>query len=49
MIPGFEEEMIGAEVGEKREFTLAPERAYGQRMEEAVQQIDKSQFWRTYS
>lgn len=44
MIPGFEEEMMGAEVGEKREFTLTPERAYGQRMEEAVQQIDKSQF-----
>ncbi len=31
MIPGFEEEMIGAEVGERREFTLEPDRAYGQR------------------
>ena len=44
MIPGFEDEMLGAEVGERREFTLEPERAYGQRMEEAVQQIAKEQF-----
>lgn len=44
MIPGFEEEMIGAAVGEQREFTLEPERAYGERIEEAVQQIEKAQF-----
>lgn len=44
MIPGFEEEMMGAAVGERREFTLEPERAYGHRMEEAVQQIEKEQF-----
>ena len=41
---GFEEEMIGAAVGEQREFTLEPERAYGERIEAAVQQIEKSQF-----
>ena len=29
MIPGFEREMMGAEVGEKREFTLMAEDAYG--------------------
>ena len=28
MIPGFEEELMGASIGEKREFTLSPERAY---------------------
>jgi FKBP-type peptidyl-prolyl cis-trans isomerase SlyD len=44
MIPGFEEEMMGAKVGERRTFTLEPERAYGQRMEDAVQQIERSQF-----
>ena len=44
MIPGFEQEMIGAAVGEQREFTLEPERAYGERIEAAVQQIEKSQF-----
>lgn len=44
MIPGFEEEMMGAKVGERRSFTLEPERAYGQRMEEAVQKIEREQF-----
>jgi len=44
MIPGFEEEMMGAKVGERRTFTLEPERAYGQRMEDAVQQIERTQF-----
>ena len=29
MITGFEQEMLGAEVGEKRQFTLTPDRAYG--------------------
>ena len=31
MISGFEQEMLGAEIGEKREFTLTPDRAYGER------------------
>jgi FKBP-type peptidyl-prolyl cis-trans isomerase SlyD len=44
MIPGFEEEMLGAEVGERREFTLEPERAYGERDENALLQIEKSNF-----
>ena len=44
MIPGFEEEIIGAVVGERREFTLEAERAYGPRDEEAVLQIPRSNF-----
>ena len=44
MIPGFEQEMLGAEVGERRSFTLMPERAYGERDEEAVQQVPRDQF-----
>ncbi|MDA0926179.1 MAG: peptidylprolyl isomerase [archaeon] len=44
MIPGFEDEMMGAKVGERRTFTLEPERAYGPRMEDAVQQIEREQF-----
>ena len=36
MIPGFEAEVLGAEMGEKRTFTLEPERAYGHREEERV-------------
>ena len=44
MIPGFEEELMGAAVGEKKTFTLSPERAYGQRDDEAILQIPRSQF-----
>ena len=44
MIPGFEEELMGAKKGERRTFTLEPERAYGQRMQEAIQTIPKDMF-----
>jgi FKBP-type peptidyl-prolyl cis-trans isomerase SlyD len=44
MIPGFEDEMMGASVGERREFTLTSERAYGARDEEAILQIPRSNF-----
>ena len=44
MISGFEQEMLGAEIGEKREFTLTPEKAYGMRDEVAIQKVPKSQF-----
>lgn len=44
MIPGFEEEMMGAAVGERREFTLTPERAYGDRDDDAVMQIPRENF-----
>ena len=44
MIPGFEEEILGAKMGEKREFTLTPERAYGDRDEAGVLQIPREQF-----
>ena len=44
MIPGFEEEMMGATVGETRTFTLTPERAYGDRNEEGIQKGPLSQF-----
>ena len=44
MISGFEQEMLGAEIGEKREFTLTPEKAYGMRDEAAIQKVPKSQF-----
>ena len=29
MIPGFEEELMGCKMGEKREFTLSPEKPMG--------------------
>ena len=44
MIPGFEEEMMGATVGEKRTFTLEPERAYGEHDSEGVQKLPRSAF-----
>ena len=44
MIPGFEKELMGAVKGERRTFTLEPERAYGERIPEAVQQIPVAMF-----
>ena len=44
MIPGFEREMMGAEVGEKREFTLMAEDAYGEQTDEAIIDIPTSNF-----
>ena len=34
MISGFEEELMGASVGDRRSFTLTPDRAYGHRNED---------------
>lgn len=44
MIPGFEDELMGAEKGERRTFTLDPERAYGEKIPEAIQQIPSEMF-----
>ena len=44
MIPGFERELMGAKVGERRTFTLAPEDAYGHPDENAVMEIPREQF-----
>ncbi len=44
MIPGFEEEMMGAKQGERREFTLEPERAYGHPIQELISELPKDQF-----
>lgn len=44
MIPGFEEEMLGAKIGESRTFTLEAERAYGERDENGVIEMPKENF-----
>ena len=44
MISGFEQEILGAKVGESREFTLTPDRAYGERNEDAIQKLERSNF-----
>ena len=44
MIPGFERELMGAKIGERRTFTLAPEDAYGQPIDEAIMDVPREQF-----
>lgn len=44
MIPGFEREMMGAAVGDKREFTLMAEDAYGEQTDEAIIDIAATEF-----
>ena len=44
MIQGFEQELLGASEGDTREFTLTPDRAYGHREEDAIQDVPRSQF-----
>ena len=44
MIPGFEREVMGAEVGDTRSFTLEPEDAYGMPSEENVAEVPRVQF-----
>ena len=44
MIPGFERELLGAVKGERREFTLSPEDAYGMPSEENVVEVSLDQF-----
>lgn len=44
MIPGFEANLMGAAVGERHEFTLTAEEAYGERDDEAVLQIPRDNF-----
>ena len=44
MIPGFERELMGCKQGDKVEFTLSPEDAYGEHDAEMVQQIPLDSF-----
>ena len=44
MIPGFEEELLGSEVSEKRTFTLEPDRAYGFRDETRITKMPFPEF-----
>ncbi|MGQ9863149.1 MAG: FKBP-type peptidyl-prolyl cis-trans isomerase [Bacteroidia bacterium] len=42
LIPGFEEALIGMQVGEKKTFTLSPEKAFGAYNQEWVIELPKS-------
>jgi len=44
MIPGFDEAVLGMEIGEVKDVTLTPEMAYGQRSEEAVMPVNRKNF-----
>lgn len=44
VIPGFEKGIIDMEVGEAKRITIKPEEAYGQRREELVVNVVKSDF-----
>lgn len=42
VIPGFENALMGMSVGESKKVTLAPEQAYGNVINEMVQEVDKT-------
>jgi FKBP-type peptidyl-prolyl cis-trans isomerase SlyD len=44
MIPGLEEQIRGMGTGEKKSFTVTPEKGYGQRRDEAMQTVPKKSF-----
>lgn len=43
MIPGFENAVMGMEKGEKKEVTLKPDQAYGERNDQLTQEIPNNQ------
>lgn len=43
IIPGLEEGILGLKVGDKKSIYIKAEKAYGPRMEEAMQEVPKSQ------
>ncbi|MGM5482237.1 MAG: FKBP-type peptidyl-prolyl cis-trans isomerase [Nanobdellota archaeon] len=43
VIPGFENSVDGMEQGEEKDFKLTPDQAYGERNEQLIQEVQKSQ------
>lgn len=44
MIPGFEANVVGMSVGEKKSFTIEPDQAYGHRDPNAIQEVPRNTF-----
>lgn len=44
VIPGFEQALVGMQTGETKNIVVPPEQAYGERVEELVQTINRAQF-----
>ena len=42
IIPGLESALEGSKVGDKLDVSIKPEKAYGERMKDAIQEIPKS-------
>ena len=43
IIPGLDNALIGKKVGDRADVKVTPENGYGERFEEAIQQVDKAQ------
>ena len=43
IIPGLDHALIGKKVGDRADVKVTPENGYGERFEEAIQQVDKAQ------
>lgn len=44
VIPGFDQALVGMQIGETKDIVIEPEQAYGNRVEELVQTIQRDQF-----
>lgn len=44
VIPGFDQALLGMEVGETKQVVIPPDQAYGARVLELIQTIDRNQF-----
>jgi FKBP-type peptidyl-prolyl cis-trans isomerase 2 len=44
VIPGFDQALVGMQVGETKDVTIPPDQAYGEHMQQLVQTIDRDQF-----
>jgi FKBP-type peptidyl-prolyl cis-trans isomerase 2 len=44
VIPGFDAALIGMQIGETKNIVIPPDQAYGERINELVQTIDRQQF-----
>ncbi len=44
VIPGFDQALVGMQIGETKSVVIPPEQAYGERINELVQTINRDQF-----
>jgi peptidylprolyl isomerase len=44
VIPGFDQALLGMEIGETKEIIIPPDQAYGERIQQLVQTIARDQF-----